>query len=486
MDQIWTITFVAVFAAAFGVAHWHDREEAKRHARMNLGAVSVGDPAADAHGTGKPRASGTREIDVYARRWPSYNGGMKTFEWARGGYTVAVLGTVATAGVLKLFGNHVNSTTVALGLLLVVLFVATAWGARPAVLASLLGVLCFNFFYLPPVGRWTIDDPDNWVAFFAFLITGVTAGQLSSRSKRRAEEADAGRLEIERLYKELQDAFERASQAKALEQSERLKSALLDAVTHDLRTPLTSIKASVTTLLEETRPVEEVEESSSLDAEGRREMLEVIDEETDRLNRFVESLVELARIEAGEMRLRQRWGSIEEIVSAALERAAPLTRGHDVLVDMDEGLPVVRVDARAMAEVLYTLLDNAAKYSPAGTRIGVFAESDGDDAVRLSVEDEGPGVPVELRERVFDKFFRAMRDGDAGAPNPTGTGLGLAIAKGIVEAHGGHIHIEGARGVRGSRVVVTLPVGEDEVKAAVGLRELRVGEDERQAAHTRG
>ncbi len=414
---------------------------------------------------------------------------MKTFESRRAGYTVAVLGTVAMTGVLKLFGEHVNSTTVALGLLIVVLFVATGWGSRPAVLSSLLGLVCFNFFYLPPVGRLSIDAPDNWVALFAFLLTAITAGQLSSRSKRRAEEADAGRREIERLYRELQDAFERASQAKALEQSERLKSALLDAVTHDLRTPLTSIKASVTTLLEEAGAGDDEGQAASLDAEGRREMLEVIDEETDRLNRFVEGLVEMARIEAGEMRLRQRWGSIEEIVSAALERAAPLTRAHDVQVRMDEGLPAVRLDARAVAEVVYTLLDNAAKYSPPGTRIGLQAESAGEGTVQLSVEDEGPGVPLELRERVFDKFFRAMRDGDAGAPKPTGTGMGLAIAKGLVEAHGGRIRVEDGTGGRGSRVVVTLPVGDEEETVDDGResgdgREVSVGEDERQAAHT--
>src|SRR4051794_40403473 len=236
---------------------------------------------------------------------------VRTFERRRVGYLLAVLGTSAVTGALKLFGGHVNSTTVALGLLIVVLFVATGWGSRPAVLSSLLGVVCFNFFYLPPVGRLSIDAPDNWVALSAFLVTAITAGQLSSRSKRRAEEADAGRREIERLYRELQDAFERASQAKALEQSERLKSALLDAVTHDLRTPLTSIKASVTTLLDELSLNVRDKDSLSLDVEGRREMLEVIDEETDRLNRFIEGLVELARIEAGEMHLRRRWGSIE-------------------------------------------------------------------------------------------------------------------------------------------------------------------------------
>jgi two-component system sensor histidine kinase KdpD len=144
--------------------------------------------------------------------------------------------------------------------------------------------------------------------------------------------------------------------------------------------------------------------------------------------------MELARIEAGEMHLRRRWGSIEEIVTTALERAAPLTQDHRVHVRLDAGLPTVRVDDRAVAEVVYTLVDNAAKYSPPGTNINVGAKSADGRAVRLSVEDEGPGVPAELRERVFDKFFRAMRDGDSGTRQPSGTGMGLAIAKGIVEA----------------------------------------------------
>ena len=407
------------------------------------------------------------------------------YEKRRTGYIAGVLGVAAVTGVLKLFGEHINSTTVALGLLLVVLFVATGWGSRPAVLSSVLGVLCFNFFYLPPVGRLTIDDPDNWIALSAFLVTAVTAGQLSARVKRRAEEADAGRREIERLYTELQDAFERASQAKALEQSERLKSALLDAVTHDLRTPLTSIKASVTTLLNDPHSKSDDEETGTLDAEGRREMLEVIDEETDRLNRFIEGLVELARIEAGEMHLRRRWGSVEEIITAALERAAPLTRDHKVHVRLDDGLPTVRVDDRSVAEVVYTLVDNAAKYSPAGTNINMGAQRTGEQTVQLSVEDEGPGIPVELRERVFDKFFRAMRDGDSGTHQPSGSGMGLAIAKGIVEAHGGRIWIEDKPGNRGSRVVVTLPIGDDEDETAVeGSQGSGISVDERQAAHT--
>ncbi len=165
------------------------------------------------------------------------------------GYVVAVVVIATATAVLKVFGNHINPTTVALALLLIVLFVAAAWGSKPAVLAALLAVGCFNFFYLPPIGKFTIAAPENWIALFAFLVTAMTAGQLSARARRRAEEANGARQEIERLYHELQDSFERSSQAKALKQSERLKSALLDAVTHDLRTPLTSIKASVTMLL---------------------------------------------------------------------------------------------------------------------------------------------------------------------------------------------------------------------------------------------
>jgi K+-sensing histidine kinase KdpD len=406
------------------------------------------------------------------------------YEQRRTGYLVAVIGVAVVTGLLKLFGDHINSTTVALGLLLVVLLVAAGWGSRPAVLASLLGVVCFNLFYLPPVGRLSIEDPDNWVALFAFLVTAVTAGQLWARAKSQAEEAETGKREIERLYSELQDAFERASQAKALEQSERLKSALLDAVTHDLRTPLTSIKASVTTLLDDPPSQSNGKETGSLDAEGRREMLEVIDEETDRLNRFIEGLMELARIEAGEMHLRRRWGSIEEIVARALERAEPLTRDHQIQVRLDDGLPAVRVDDRAVAEVVYTLVDNAAKYSPMGTNINVEAKSTEGRIVQLSVEDDGLGIPLELRERVFDKFFRAMRDGDSSRHQPSGSGMGLAIAKGIVEAHGGRIWIEEPHGNRGSRVVFSLPVG-DEGEAALEASEVSsISAEERQTAHT--
>jgi two-component system sensor histidine kinase KdpD len=381
--------------------------------------------------------------------------------WA--GYVAAALSVGTLTLLLKTVGAHVNAATVSVALLLNVLFIATRWGSLPALAASIFAMLCFNFFFLPPFGTFTIAATDNWIALLAFLVTAVTAGQLSASAKRRAEEAEAGRREIERLYAELRDAFERASHAEALRQSEKLKSALLDAVTHDLRTPLTSIKASITTLLDEVRGRIDAEPPVNLDTESRVEMMEVIDEESDRLSRFINGLIELARIEAGELQLRRRWGAIDEIISAALSRAEPITRNHRVELEVDKELPGVRVDERAVSEVVYTLIDNAAKYSPRGSTIRITARRSGDELIEMGVEDEGPGIAFDLRERVFDKFFRATRDGDVPTHQPTGTGMGLAIAKGIVEAHDGKIWIESGRNGKGTRVLFTLPIGDDEV-----------------------
>ncbi|HEY8224291.1 MAG TPA: DUF4118 domain-containing protein [Pyrinomonadaceae bacterium] len=393
------------------------------------------------------------------------------FRHRAAGYVIAVLGIAVVAATLKALGHHINTTTVALGLLLTVLFVATRWGSAAGLFASALAMLCFNYFFLPPFGTLFIASPDNWIALAAFLITAVTAGQLSASAKRRAEEAEAGRLEIERLYAELRDAFERASHAEALKQSEKLKSALLDAVTHDLRTPLTSIKASITTLLEAARATND-QEQITLDPESKVEMMEIIDEECDRLNHFIDSLLELARIEAGELQLRRRWGNVDEIVSSALVRAGVITRNHQLELAIEKELPVLRVDARAVSEVVYTLIENAAKYSPLGSAILISAKREGDGVIEMSVENEGEPVPIHLRERVFDKFFRATRDADIKSSNSSGSGMGLAIAKGIVEAHSGRIWIEGRNG-GGTRVVFVLPIGDEDGERTVNADEER-------------
>jgi two-component system sensor histidine kinase KdpD len=353
-------------------------------------------------------------------------------------YAIAFAGLVIlTVGMFAL-GDHINPITVALIFLLFILFLATIFGSKPALAASVLAVLCFNFFFLPPLYTLTVTDPQNWIALIAFLVVAITAGQLSAKAKRRAEEA-------ERLYRELQDAFEKTSQAEALKQSEKLKSALLDAVTHDLRTPLTSIKASVTMLIEEN-----LQDSIhvTLEREGRGELLEVINEETDRLNNFVESMVELARLEAGEVNLRKNRTSVEEIISNAVQRAENLTANHQIKTQIESDLPAISVDSKAIAEVVYNLLENAVKYSPENSVIEIEIKRF-DDKIRFSVEDEGVGIAATDREKVFQKFYR-------GDKTSKGFGMGLAIVRGIVEAHAGRVWVDD--GKNGNCFIFDLPL----------------------------
>src|SRR5882762_7363068 len=196
-------------------------------------------------------------------------------------YLLAAIGVAAVTVVLIPLRATINSTTIGFGFLLGILFVAIIWGSMPALFASVLAMLSFNFFFLPPFYTFTVADPQNWMALTAFFVTALAVGQLSARAKRRAEEAETGRSEIRRLYEELREAFERASEAEALRRSERFKSALLDAVTHDLRTPLTSIKASATLLLEDGEPNGQTETFSPAE---QKTMLRLISEDADRLD----------------------------------------------------------------------------------------------------------------------------------------------------------------------------------------------------------
>lgn len=382
------------------------------------------------------------------------------------GYLAALGCVIFVTLLLAPFHERVNSTTTALALLLVVLIVATIFGSRPALLASLLGVLSFNFFFLPPLYTFSITDPQNWIAFGSFLVTALIAGQLSSYARRRVEESERQRIEIERLYTELQSAFELASETEALRRSEQLKSALLDAVTHDIRSPLTSIKASATTLLEDLkgrngeRNLTE-NDPIQLDDEGRGEFLEIINEESDRLNKFIEGMVSLAKVEAGALALRKNWSRIKDIINDAIKRAENRLDARHISIEIERELPVVAIDADSIVEIVYTLLDNAAKYSPEASKIRIAARRAEGETVEISIEDCGRGVPETMRERVFDKFFRAAA-ADEIHTTASGLGLGLAIARGIVESQGGKIWIEDGRDDYTTRAAFRIPIGDDE------------------------
>ncbi len=367
-------------------------------------------------------------------------------------YLTAIIGISLLTLVLYHLQPQINPITVSLILLLFILFTATFFGSKTAILTSLLAMLSLNFFFLEPVGTLTIYHSENWIALIAFLAVSLTAGQLSAKAKKRAEEA-------ERLYSELQIAFKQASEAEALRQSEKLKSALLDAVTHDLRTPLTSIKASVTTLLENSKEPENDEDSLKLNDEDFNEFLEIINEETDRLNKFIENIVGLAKIEANVLHLRKKRSEVEEIVNNAIERGKNQLKNFQIIIEIDEDIPSIFVDAHSISEVVYTLLDNAAKYSPNQFEIRISAKEIPDNLIEISVEDKGRGIAPEIREKIFDKFFRANQD-DVHTTSG-GIGLGLAIAKGIIESQGGKIWAEPGRDEFVTRFVFQIPIGDD-------------------------
>jgi len=367
--------------------------------------------------------------------------------WFR--YAAAALAVVVVVGALQ--AASVNAAGVAAPLLLLdVVVVARLFGTGPALVAAAVGACAYSYYFLPPEG-FGIEDPEDWIAFVTFTVTAVVAGELASRAQRRTAEAQAGRREIERLYQELQGAFERASEAEAARRNEQLKSALLDALTHNLRTPLTAIKAAVTALIRAGSWTPD----SELSGEGRRELLQVIDEESDRLNRFIEGLsrsddaehvppLHLRAVEAG------------DIIQAGLTRADALLRDHRVVVAMDRDLPSLSVDAASIREVIYILLDNASKYAPIGTAVTVKASRDDDRHVRITVSDEGPGISADLHERVFEKFFR-VPGREPYDPRRGGIGLGLPIARRLVEAQAGRIGIDRSE-AGGTSVTVILPV----------------------------
>lgn len=234
-------------------------------------------------------------------------------------------------------------------------------------------------------------------------------------------------------------------EARLLSETERLRAALLSSVSHDLRTPLASIIGSATGVLEA---------GDALDPAARRELVETVRDEGERLNRYVQNLLDMTRISYGALKLREDWIEVRELLGGALRRLRRELAGHEVVLSADEGLPALRGDPVLLEQALVNVLDNAAKYAPAGTPIEMAAQA-ADGHLRLSVADHGAGIPEADRPRVFDMFHRVeAMDGQR-----AGTGLGLAITRGMVEAHGGRVRATGrGDGGPGTRIEIDLPL----------------------------
>ncbi len=446
-----------------------------------------------------------------------------------------------------------NQTTVALSFLMLVLATASRWRLIYSAYLSVLCTLLYNFFFLPPIGKLTIEDPRNWIALAAFLCCSILVSHLANKEREQAELSEARRGEAERLYEFSQQlllqedlpglaritpsvaasvfgfravalyvrdedatyysdpgndllstaelklaasqnetgmtvrdrcrviplslgmrspgvlvvtdeghspqmceaigslvaialeraaALERSSHLEASRQGERLRSALLDSITHDLRTPLTAIRAAATMLVSEPNL-----------AEGERnELAMILDEESARLDRLIGQAVEMAELDAAAIQIRARPQDVRELIETTLEEMQPVLQDRAVEVKVAPDLPRTPMDHALVHRVLRHLVENAAKYSPKGTPITVSAKRD-EYRLLVTVADQGPGIEPEEQPFVFDKFFR----GKGQRSQSAGTGMGLAIAKAILEAHGGGIELMSRSG-EGSRFTFWLPL----------------------------
>jgi two-component system sensor histidine kinase KdpD len=450
----------------------------------------------------------------------------------------------------------VNATTAGFGYLLLILIIASTWGFIDALAASIAATLTLNYFFLPPVGTFTIQDPQNWVAMFSFLATSLIGSRLSEIAKQRAQDAVGRQQDLERLYtfsrsillitnsepfakqlvtklaeifelsaavlldkragefyragpaefegmdEQLREAalngtsffdsagarhitavrlgsepiaslgmqgyhmpdsvvqgianlvaigLERARaqdlshQVEAARQSEQLRTTLIDAMAHEFKTPLTSIKAATTSLLATPAQAEE----------SRTELLRIADEEADHLRDLIDNAVEMARLDGSRIDVALEPSNVVEVVREVVASMKAGMDGRVVELIANESLPSVSFDRRLVKLALKQIVDNALKYSPPETPIQVRISRAG-GALNVAVTNQGDGIPPQEQSRIFDRFYRSP----ATKQQIPGSGLGLSIAHRIAEAHKGDLTVESRAGETTFRL--TLPVVNDE------------------------
>ena len=285
-------------------------------------------------------------------------------------------------------------------------------------------------------------DADHGISFAPLRLGMKSAGAIGISGATLSRETLEALGTLIAIAIERTGAVEKLSKAEASRESEKLRSAILDSVTHEFRTPLTSIKASVTTMLAD----------ANLDLSQRHELLTIIDEEADQLNHLIGEAAEMAQLDANQVELHREPHGVSEAIERALEEVKQRLTDHPVEVRVPGNLPLLSIDLDRVASVLVQLLENAAKYSPAASPICITAESN-DGKVTVSVADRGPGIDDFEQALIFDKFYRGKNE----RYRVQGTGLGLAIAKAVVEAHGGTIGVTSQLG-HGSVFYFSVPV----------------------------
>ena len=357
---------------------------------------------------------------------------------------LAAIAAVATTTLIVYLLKSV-APVVSLGVVYLpaILVVSIVWGLRLGLFASVLSALAFNFFHLPPLHHLTIAEEGNWVALAAFALAAAMSSAVAELARaravdaeRRRDEADRAKAELEALARERDRMEAEAIEAEALRRSDELKTALLRSVSHDLRTPLTSVIAAGTAL-----------GSPTLTDVERAELSEAVVGEGNRLSRLVENLLDLSRLETGKAEPHLESVDVAEVLEAARESV-----GLDpelVRIAAEPGLPMLRADAAQLERAFANLLENGVRHG-GGRPVQAGCRRVGRRLV-VRVVDQGPGIPEADWERIFEPFHRADGGGEQG-----GTGLGLAIAKGFVEANGGEIGVESLPG-QGTTFAVSFP-----------------------------
>lgn len=308
------------------------------------------------------------------------------------------------------------------------------------------GVATWVFDHGQPAGRFTDSLPLAAATYLPLLTTGRTVGVMGIRLRSGERLAVDQEVLLETFTSHIALVIERelldeaAAQAAMLRESERLYTALLNSISHELRTPLATISGAAGILVEaQTEP----------SGEARRTLLGDIQSAAERLNRLVENLLDMSRLDSGRLRLKPEWCDVSEVIAVAVKRLEKSLADHPLTIEYAPNLPLVQMDFVLMEQVFVNLLDNACRYTPLGTPIKVEATFDGRSLI-VTVADSGPGIALQDLEHIFDKFYRGS------GPTSEGTGLGLSISRGLVEAHGGTITAENVS-TGGSRFIVRLP-----------------------------
>lgn len=355
--------------------------------------------------------------------------------------------TLAAATVtLRLLRPNLSIATAALVLVLPGVIAGLLGGRWPAAVVALMSALVFGVEFVKPYGQFKVRVAEDAVAVTVFLLVALTVGEITAREARRRWSAERRMTELEDLTRRLQAAEEQrvtlaveVERLAVMQQVDEQRAALLRSVSHDLRTPLATIRAVTTDLRGD----------SPYDQPTRDELLDLVSDEAERLDRLVANLLNLSRIEASGLVPDRQAVDLPELVATTVDRLSRLLNGKRLEIDVPHTLPLVDADYTQLDQVLTNLLENAARHAVPRSTVRIGARTNGPEMVEIWVQDEGVGIPPSEWTRIFEPFRQGRGSGSSG--------IGLAICKAVVEAHGGTIAVGDAPG-GGARFNFTVPV----------------------------